>query len=720
MTVDTFIGDVCRLLDEEIERLSFLAEHLKKAKSLEEKIDLLNQDPRVVGEEIPFCLRLEDELIVKSIFAIGQGKRVFSSEDLSSEDREKRMQLLMDLLHPIEKFYSVIGGIVGYHLTMLQFLCRPERRFEASEVKYHSPHGKDLSQPSLQREAVYWAVEKMEETCEIYPVGGAADRLRLCDLKTGSPLPAAKLVFQGKTLMDRLMEDLQAREYLYYKCKGKQIEIPVAMMTSAEKNNHEHILDLFDKRHWYFRKKERFSFFCQPLVPTMNRKGLWGMTGPMQLLLKPGGHGVIWKLAQDQGVFSWFFQQGVRKAIVRQINNPISFEDGGLLAFYGCGLMEDKEFGFASCVRQVKASEGTNVIVEKKTDQGYRQMLTNIEYCDFHKYNLVDEPTHAESLYSKFPSNTNLLFVDLEAIQTALKTCPIPGMLVNLKKMVYWNHRNEKKEEELARLESTMQNIADCFVSQTQDPFQSSHAEKMRSYITFNERRKTISTTKREYISGGSFMETPEGCFLDMQANARELLQDYCHFELPEPMVSLEEEIRTPSFLFSYHAALGPMYQVIGQKIRRGHLAQGSELRMSIAECDIEELDLFGSLHLEAEQVMGHVEEGYLRYSERVGRCVLKNVKVRNLGVDFNGSNIFWKPEIVRRECCRIYLEGCSELYAENVTLEGDFSLRIEDGFRVTLEERKGQLLVRKEKIEGPSWHWKYRFSEDKQVVLEK
>ena len=40
---------------------------------------------------------------------------------------------------------------------------------------------------------------------------------------------------------------------------------------------------------------------------------------PAQVMMKPGGHGVIWKLMIDTGVFDWLAGQGRQAAIVRQI-----------------------------------------------------------------------------------------------------------------------------------------------------------------------------------------------------------------------------------------------------------------------------------------------------------------------------------------------------------------------------------------------------------------
>lgn len=33
--------------------------------------------------------------------------------------------------------------------------------------------------------------------------------------------------------------------------------------------------------------------------------GKWLLGGPMKPMAKPGGHGAIWKLMRDEGVFEW-------------------------------------------------------------------------------------------------------------------------------------------------------------------------------------------------------------------------------------------------------------------------------------------------------------------------------------------------------------------------------------------------------------------------------
>lgn len=47
--------------------------------------------------------------------------------------------------------------------------------------------------------------------------------------------------------------------------------------------------------------------------------GKWLVPEGFKPLLKPGGHGAIWKLMQDDGIFDWLYQHDREAAIVRQI-----------------------------------------------------------------------------------------------------------------------------------------------------------------------------------------------------------------------------------------------------------------------------------------------------------------------------------------------------------------------------------------------------------------
>lgn len=73
---------------------------------------------------------------------------------------------------------------------------------------------------------------------------------------------------------------------------------------------------------WVFCAKPSNGMHCQPLVPAINAMdGEWLVSEPFAPVCKPGGHGVIWKLAYDKGVFQWFHDHGRTGATVRQVRS---------------------------------------------------------------------------------------------------------------------------------------------------------------------------------------------------------------------------------------------------------------------------------------------------------------------------------------------------------------------------------------------------------------
>ncbi len=643
--------------DQEIEELAL---KLKKSRSTQDRIDLLHRCPQVRESSLVeklSKLRSAGQAAILQLIALEQMPKLDNLSDKEIAD-------LANLLSEVDHFYREMGGIAGYQMHVRKLLQKKSENLAV--VQFHSPSFIDISQrgPEVD-EAVEKGIESLPYLCEMYPLGGAADRLHLVDEKTGGDLPAAKLQFAGKTLFERLICDLESRERLYYQRTGQKIFTPVAIMTSLEKNNRAHVQEILEKSCWFGRPKERFFLFDQPLVPTVDEKGNWIWNGAKPLM-KPGGHGAIWKLAIDHGVFDWFRSFGSKYALIRQINNPLAGLDYGLLAFTGLGISKKMAFGFASCPRACQAAEGVNVVVERKLQDGYRYNLSNIEYCDFEKYGIQDTPIHPGEPYSRFTSNTNILFGSLDALESAVKMCPFPGLLMNLKE--------DSKGRFAGRLESTMQNIADVFVETSAEPLREKRLQK--TFITYNERSKTISTAKKAYAAGRSLNETPEKCFYDLMTASRTLLQNECRMRLPRERTLEETLISHPSFVFLFHPSLGPLFRVIGSKLQGGSLQDGSELRLEIGDAFIENLVLDGSLLVSAEGG---------KFAEPPAVCRLKNCTILNRGVDWECSKPFWKGDYLRKETLRIELGKGAEFIAEGVELKGDLHFVVPDGMEMRI-----------------------------------
>lgn len=65
---------------------------------------------------------------------------------------------------------------------------------------------------------------------------------------------------------------------------------------------------------------------------------------------------------------------------------------------------------------------------------------------------------------------------------------------------------------------------------------------------------------------------------------------------------------RGPGFICLFHPALGPLWDIVAQKLQGGMLAPRAELVLEVAEAHISNLRVDGSLRIRADAVMGRVE----------------------------------------------------------------------------------------------------------------
>lgn len=316
-------------------------------------------------------------------------------------DAPRRIASLVDRLEKTEAFYESIGGMLGYYCAIIQLLLAPDT---IQEAYFEPPPALDCTTTSpFLWKACYEGASRLSDAAEIYAVGGAGDRLKLHDAMTGEPLPVAALRFGGRTLIEWLFRDLLSREYWHYRLFGKQVRVPVLIMTSEEKNNDREIRLLMERHRWFHRGKKSVFIVAQPLVPAVTTSGHFAFNESFELVSKPGGHGVVWKLFQDAGVFNVLVKRGISYLLVRQVNNPISGLDHVLMSFFGMGMNLKKTFGFVGCPRRPGFAEGMLALCRKPPNP---VCIANIEYTEFDAL----QKQLSDKLKENCPANTNILF----------------------------------------------------------------------------------------------------------------------------------------------------------------------------------------------------------------------------------------------------------------------------------------------------------------------
>ena len=730
--------------------ISSVAASVDEAYSM--KLRMIRQQPRVVrwissgGALVKACEALSDrdKFMVYACVACGQA-HVFSvdgKKEPSTKNARAVIKRALAVLGKVETFYDMMGGIVGYQCAALE-LCVEALTGEPAmlhstlecdgldctgvpgEVTMLRPPGADLraNGGAFAATESRWGIEELPNIAEIYPLGGAGDRLGLEDPVTGESLPAAFLQYNGRPLIEGLFRDLTAREWLYYKLNGVHHKTPVAVMTSAAKGNHTRISDLLRDNNWYGRGEENFKLFEQPLVPVISLDaGQWVRKGLGKFKLKPGGHGAIWKLMYDEGVFDWLERRNRKGSIVRQITNPMAGTDTTLLSLAGVGVKGDKALGFASCERHIGASEGINVLVEKQNalTNTYSYGVSNIEYTELERLGLSDKPSDEGGKESAYPANTNVLYIGLNHIKDALMRTPraaFPGMLINLTKPVLENGVKG------GRLECSMQNIADALMRHSPERLGANDWDTLPTFVLFALRRRiTSSAKKKRPPKATNLAQTPDWSFLDLLRNASDLLVR-CNVAHPLPDdYPVDDYLNLgPEFIWSTNPSIGPLWDVVEQKIQGGTINKGSEVRLEIAEVEWRNVDINGALSVQASDLMGPIADGSVVFDDnKCGRCRLRNVKVINKGVDWkDASNVYWSASISRIERASIVIHGSGEFDAKDVTISGDVSYVVPSGKRLSLRPKEdGSIQETWDDIATPSWKYAYAFGDDDRVKL--
>ncbi len=301
-------------MESKLEDIEMLVKTIKISSGLSEKIEIVNAQSSVKAFLKEFKtvnvvlqnLKPEYEFIVKILHTCsGQGPLFFGHIDEIEEMPETLNSMLQELLE-VETFYSFMGGLAGYYHCVIKLIHEKQKTVptKSPAEKYYRPSGIDIStDEEARRRAVRCGIESLPLLAHICPIGGAGDRFNMLDEETGVPLPVAFLQFGGFSLLEGLVKDLQAIEFLYWKIYSKQLVIPMALMTSEERNNDSHIKSLCEDQRYFGRKAESFRQFLQPMVPVITEGGNFALSEPLKLILKPGGHGVIWEVGDLKKIF---------------------------------------------------------------------------------------------------------------------------------------------------------------------------------------------------------------------------------------------------------------------------------------------------------------------------------------------------------------------------------------------------------------------------------
>ncbi|KAE8694837.1 UDP-glucose pyrophosphorylase 3 isoform 4 [Hibiscus syriacus] len=230
-----------------------------------------------------------------------------------------------------------------------------------------------------------------------------------------------------------------------------------------------------------------------------------------------------------------------------------------ILALAGIDLHYGKKLRFVSCKRIIGATEGINVLIEKKNlDEKWAYGLSCIEYTEFNKFGITSGRPSPNSLQAEFPANTNILYVDLpsaELVGSARNERSLPGIVFNTKKSI------------CPRWQAGVHyaNIADNFLNAYPSRCYKDVEDKLDTFIVYNERRRVTSSAKKK--------RKP----MDTSLHQCKFLTVHCWISCRMPGIDIlkvesnDKYVDSgPPFLIFLHPALGPVWEVTRQKVYSG------------------------------------------------------------------------------------------------------------------------------------------------------
>lgn len=178
------------LLNDHLYFLESLLRRLEKNETIDSKISILEklfvvenflkECPKSVLEFIEIHSSLV-RYVLYSVVAIGQGTVIFQkTRNYSSAFLAELVEQLVE----VEHFYAHAGGIIGYHKKILELITesRKEKCLKEDTVTYLHPAGPFIQEEDKEiRSVIREAIEQLFCLGEIYPLGGAGDRLNLID-----------------------------------------------------------------------------------------------------------------------------------------------------------------------------------------------------------------------------------------------------------------------------------------------------------------------------------------------------------------------------------------------------------------------------------------------------------------------------------------------------------------------------------------------------------
>lgn len=197
--------------------------------------------------------------------------------------------------------------------------------------------------------------------------GGQGSRLNFEKPKGMFPIS----VIQNKSLFQICAEKVAAAS------KQAQRQLSLAIMTSPL--NDQETKDFFKANAFFGLAENQVFFFCQSMLPLLNKEGHLFLESPDQIAMGPNGNGFCLHEFVKAGIWAKWNQQGIEYVNMIQIDNPLADPfDAELI-----GFQEREQLEIASItIEKNSPNEKVGVFVLESTKSRTESAIRVVEYSE--------------------------------------------------------------------------------------------------------------------------------------------------------------------------------------------------------------------------------------------------------------------------------------------------------------------------------------------------
>eukprot|EP01055_Gregarina_sp_Pseudo9_P004650 Gregarina_sp_Pseudo_9__4649@NODE_483_length_2733_cov_157_210468_g455_i0_p1_GENE_NODE_483_length_2733_cov_157_210468_g455_i0NODE_483_length_2733_cov_157_210468_g455_i0_p1_ORF_typecomplete_len598_score67_73UDPGP/PF01704_18/8_1e69_NODE_483_length_2733_cov_157_210468_g455_i0541796 len=300
------------------------------------------------------------------------------------------------------------GGLINYLQRARKLLA--DSKAGANPFEGYTPETPSVLQPIIGSEEFYelekTGLEEVQKCAFVLVAGGLGERLGYPNIK----ISLLTNSLNGVTYCEWYFRCIHHFQVLSKECSGKDVVLPVAIMTSGD--THERTVKLLQDNDYFCLTKDQITIMMQEKVPALIDADGRISIKDGRIETKPHGHGDVHTLLHQNNLPSQWLKQGLEWVFFFHDTNALSMRSLPVCL----GISKKKNYSMNSlCIPRTPGDSVGGIC--RLVKEGSKTVTVNVEYNQLDgllkSAGLSGDVAAPNSEYSAFPGNCNILVFKL-------------------------------------------------------------------------------------------------------------------------------------------------------------------------------------------------------------------------------------------------------------------------------------------------------------------